>query len=138
MSKCILFLQFVPCRNCLLHYLIMHFVTFMITLWSLIICKLQFKIATRQNLLIFRYRVGGWSTEGLTVDRNNSNRTSVICVTTHLTSFAVLVSIQDDKPVSIINYYDTCDEKFIMKLFTPFLAIFVYIRIRSLSNLLKI
>ena len=44
--------------------------------------------------------MGGWSTEGLTVAKSQSNRMSVTCVTTHLTSFAVLVSIQDEKPVS--------------------------------------
>ena len=43
--------------------------------------------------------MGGWSTEGLTVAKSQSNRMSVTCVTTHLTSFAVLVSIQDERPV---------------------------------------
>ena len=37
--------------------------------------------------------------EGLTVDKNNSNRSLVTCITTHLTSFAVLVSIHDERPV---------------------------------------
>ena len=46
-------------------------------------------------------QIGGWSTEGLTVDKINSNRTSVACLTRHLTSFAVLVSIQDERPVRI-------------------------------------
>ena len=45
-------------------------------------------------------QIGGWSTEGLTVDKSHPNRMSVTCVTTHLTSFAVLVSIQDERPVS--------------------------------------
>ena len=44
-------------------------------------------------------QMGGWSTEGLTVDRSQSNGTSVTCITMHLTSFAVLVSIQDERPV---------------------------------------
>ena len=43
--------------------------------------------------------MGGWSTEGLTVDRSQSNEMSVTCITMHLTSFAVLVSIQDERPV---------------------------------------
>ena len=43
--------------------------------------------------------MGGWSPNGLTVDRSQSNETSVTCITTHLTSFAVLVSIQDERPV---------------------------------------
>ena len=46
-------------------------------------------------------QTGGWSTEGLTVDRSQSNEMSVTCTTTHLTSFAVLVSIQDERPVRI-------------------------------------
>ena len=37
--------------------------------------------------------------KGLTVDKDHSNKTSVTCLTRHLTSFAVLVSIQDEKPV---------------------------------------
>ena len=44
--------------------------------------------------------MGGWSTEGLTVNESQSNKMSITCVTTHLTSFAVLVSIQDERPVS--------------------------------------
>ena len=40
--------------------------------------------------------------EGVTVDRNDSNETSVTCLTTHLTSFAVLVSIHDGQPVRMI------------------------------------
>ena len=40
--------------------------------------------------------------EGVTVDKINSNKTSVTCLTTHLTSFAVLVSIHDGRPVRII------------------------------------
>ena len=39
--------------------------------------------------------------EGLTVDKIHSNRTFVTCLTRHLTSFAVLVSIEDKKPVRI-------------------------------------
>ena len=39
--------------------------------------------------------------EGLTVDKIHSNRTTVTCLTRHLTSFAVLVSIQDEKQVRI-------------------------------------
>ena len=46
-------------------------------------------------------QIGGWSMEGLTVDKIHSNRTSVTCLTRHLTSFVVLVSIQDEKPVRI-------------------------------------
>ena len=49
-------------------------------------------------------QVGGWSTEGVALDKSQSNKTSVTCTTTHLTSFAVLVSIQDnDKPVRAYN-----------------------------------
>ena len=60
----------------------------------------------------FSNQIGGWSTEGLTVDRNCSNGTSITCLTTHLTSFAVLVSIQDkEQPVrrttAVVAYYVT-------------------------------
>ena len=41
--------------------------------------------------------------KGLTVDKIHSNRTSVTCLTIHLTSFAVLVSIQDERPVRTIE-----------------------------------
>ena len=44
-------------------------------------------------------QTGGWSTEGLTLDMTHSNKTSVTCLTRHLTSFAVLVSIQDERSV---------------------------------------
>ena len=52
-------------------------------------------------------QVGGWSTEGLIVDKIHSSKTSVTCLTRHLTSFAVLVSIQDESPVriKIINVF---------------------------------
>ena len=48
--------------------------------------------------MFYSNQIGGWSTEGLTVDKIHSNRTSVTCLTRHLTSFAVLVSIQDERP----------------------------------------
>ena len=45
--------------------------------------------------------VGGWSTQGVTIDDELSNDTIITCYSTHLTSFAVLVSPQDERPVSI-------------------------------------
>jgi len=36
---------------------------------------------------------------GLSLDESQSSMTSATCLTTHLTSFAVLVSIQDERPV---------------------------------------
>ena len=44
--------------------------------------------------------------KGLSVDKSNSNETSVTCLTDHLTSFAVLVSIKDadDRPVRVDRY----------------------------------
>ena len=51
--------------------------------------------------MFYSNQIGGWSTEGLTVDKVHSNITSVTCLTRHLTSFAVLVSIQDERPVRI-------------------------------------
>jgi len=50
--------------------------------------------------LLHSDQAGGWSHEGVTLDIHNSNETTVTCFTTHLTSFAVLVTIQD-RSVSI-------------------------------------
>lgn len=55
---------------------------------------------------MFSNQVGGWSMVGLTLVEDRSNTTSVTCNTTHLTSFAVLVSIQDERPVRFIA--DSC------------------------------
>ena len=44
-------------------------------------------------------QIGGWSTMGLSLDESQSSKTSATCLTTHLTSFAVLVSVQDERPV---------------------------------------
>ena len=49
--------------------------------------------------MFYSNQIGGWSTEGLIVDKSHSNKTLVTCLTTHLTSFAVLVSIQDERLV---------------------------------------
>ncbi|XP_065904876.1 latrophilin-like protein LAT-2 [Dysidea avara] len=54
-------------------------------------------------------QAGGWSQEGLRLD-NSSTDTRITCFTTHLTSFAVLVSVHGTKPtpaddaLSIISY----------------------------------
>jgi len=48
-------------------------------------------------------QAGGWSQEGVQLDKDNSNVTIVTCFTTHLTSFAVLVTIQD-KSVSSYGF----------------------------------
>ena len=58
---------------------------------------MSFEVTQTPNVVYSQ--VGGWFTEGVTVDTNNSNLTSVTCLTKHLTSFAVLVSIQDERPV---------------------------------------
>jgi len=56
-------------------------------------------------MLLFIYgtcsnQAGGWSREGVNYDGDNSNDTRVTCLATHLTSFAVLVSI---KPGTVSN-----------------------------------
>ena len=58
------------------------------------------------SFVLYSNQIGGWSVEGLTVDKINSNKTSVTCLTRHLTSFAVLVSIQDENPVrnEVVKY----------------------------------
>lgn len=50
---------------------------------------------------VYSSAVGGWSTRGVTIDDELSNDTIITCYSTHLTSFAVLVSPQDERPVSI-------------------------------------
>jgi len=40
-------------------------------------------------------QAGGWSSEGVLFDESNSDATKVTCLATHLTSFAVLVSIDE-------------------------------------------
>ena len=44
--------------------------------------------------------VGRWSTQGVEIVDELSNDTIITCYSTHLTSFAVLVSPQDERPVS--------------------------------------
>jgi len=51
--------------------------------------------------VLYSTHAGGWSTEGLTVDKSHSTKTVVACLTTHFTSFAILVSTQDEGPVRI-------------------------------------
>ena len=58
------------------------------------------------SFVLYSNQIGGWSMEGLTVDKDHSNKTSVTCLTRHLTSFAVLVNSQDEKPVrnEVVKY----------------------------------
>ena len=51
-------------------------------------------------------QVGGWSREGVMVDENLFDETSVTCLTQHLTSFAVFVKIRDtdETQVAMITY----------------------------------
>ena len=67
---------------------------------QIITCKCKNGCPTISIDLVFHSKqIGGWSSEGLTVIKNRSTKTSVTCLTEHLTSFAVLVSIQDERPV---------------------------------------
>ena len=43
---------------------------------------------------------GGWSEEGVFLDAENTNSTTITCVTNHLTSFAVLVDSHRTTSVS--------------------------------------
>ena len=77
--------------------------------YTLILNNLWVSAATLKqssSFVSYSKQIGGWSVEGLTVDKINSNRTSVTCLTRHLTSFAVLVNIQDEKPVrnEVVKY----------------------------------
>ena len=46
---------------------------------------------------------GGWSEEGVFLDVENTNSTTITCVTKHLTSFAVLVDTTGAAQVSVEN-----------------------------------
>ena len=49
---------------------------------------------------------GGWSEEGVFLDVENTNSTTITCVTRHLTSFAVLVDTTGAADVSKIDIGD--------------------------------
>lgn len=51
-------------------------------------------------LCLLRNQTGGWSTAGITLDQSRSNVTTVRCLSTHLTSFAVLAGIQNETQVA--------------------------------------
>ena len=53
------------------------------------------------NEIFCRNNIGGWSCDGVELDEEQSSETTVVCEAYHLTSFAVLVSIQDQQPVRI-------------------------------------
>ena len=50
------------------------------------------------HVYMYSNNTGGWSEEGVILDIENTNSTTLTCVTTHLTSFAVL--FQGAKKVS--------------------------------------
>ena len=45
-------------------------------------------------------QTGAWSTVGIKLDKSRSNKTTVTCLSTHLTSFAVLVGNQNETQVT--------------------------------------
>ena len=47
---------------------------------------------------------GDWDTEGVTVIRNHRENSTIICSSTHLTSFAVLVDVSDSHQVCVVLY----------------------------------
>ena len=52
------------------------------------------------HMYVHSSEVGRWSTQGVEIVDKLSNDTIITCYSTHLTSFAVLVSPQDERPVS--------------------------------------
>ena len=56
--------------------------------------------------------IGRWSTRGVEIVDELSNDTIITCYSTHLTSFAVLVSPQDERPVSTATRYSGCMASF--------------------------
>ena len=51
------------------------------------------------KLVIYKNSRGGWDTKGVTVVRDNRKKSTIICSSTHLTSFAVLVDVSDGHKV---------------------------------------
>ena len=49
----------------------------------------------------FSNQAGGWSSKGVLFDKDNSDDTRVTCLATHLTNFAVLVSIGDEPTANV-------------------------------------
>ena len=66
---------------------------------------------TSLHLCVFRIGSGGWSTEGVTRDTvsQSENSTVVQCNSTHLTSFAVLVSVAGSQVSATCVYYTIDD-----------------------------
>jgi len=52
--------------------------------------------------MLYSNQIGGWSGEGVELDEDNSNETTITCTSNHLTSFAVLVSLHDSKSVRMV------------------------------------
>ena len=79
------------------------------------------------NTTINQYRVylkifrGDWDTEGVTVIRNSREDSTIICNSTHLTSFAVLVDVSGGHEVcyrNVIHYYSITNSMLILKKFS--------------------
>ena len=51
-------------------------------------------------LCSLRNQTGGWSSAGIRLNQSRSNATTVTCLSTHLTSFAVLAGIQNETQVA--------------------------------------
>jgi len=51
---------------------------------------------------MYSNQAGGWSSKGVYFDKDNSDDTKVTCLATHLTSFAVLVSIGDEPTTKVL------------------------------------
>lgn len=47
-------------------------------------------------MFIYSNQSGAWSRVGVELDQGRSNKTTVTCLSTHLTSFAVLIGIQNE------------------------------------------
>ena len=52
-------------------------------------------------LCLHSNQTGAWSNVGVKLDKDHSNKTTVICLSTHLTSFAVLVGNQNETQVAV-------------------------------------
>ena len=81
-------------------------------------------------------RLGGWSEEGVSILNNQLERNSVTCSITHLSSFAVLVDVAGQSPVSDIRRFICMHVRACSHFKQCICGIILYVYVRALSFLL--
>ena len=65
------------------------------------------------SIYVHSNQTGAWSKIGVKFDQDHSNETTVTCLSTHLTSFAVLMSIQNETQPQVAMYI--CSYSYVSK-----------------------